>query len=342
MRAKKRAGGILAACLTAGLAFSFLSFAEPAAAEKIRVTQPVDTLNLMARYVAQSKGYFAREGLEVEVVVTRGGGPDVQAVIGGHAAFSLTGGTYLVNAHVQGKPVIAVYNLVGRLTINLLIRKDVAKRRGISRDMPLARRIRAAKGLTFGATRPGAFTYLIARYLLRKGGLDPGRDVRLIGIGGPPALLAALERGRIQVMVMSSPASAAAILRGFGTYLVNSSGGEVPEMNELLNAPVLVAPSTLKRRPDLIRKFLRALDDGQKFAIEHPPEEVVPLVEKSFGRIPPKILRASIAEIRPALVPGGAITRRAVEALMDLMEAGGSLPRRIPWDRMATNRFLPR
>jgi len=57
----------------------------------------------------------------------------------------------------------------------------------------LAQRAATLKGLRLGMTRPGSLTHKQLKHLTRVGGLSE-KDVRIIAIGGPPSLLAALKR----------------------------------------------------------------------------------------------------------------------------------------------------
>ena len=70
-----------AVLLSAG---ALLYAATPATAlDHIRVTIPVLGMNFLPLLVAADKGYFAKEGIEAEVIVTSGDGPDVDALIAG-------------------------------------------------------------------------------------------------------------------------------------------------------------------------------------------------------------------------------------------------------------------
>ncbi|HKA32442.1 MAG TPA: ABC transporter substrate-binding protein, partial [Candidatus Binatia bacterium] len=59
---------------------------------KVKMTIPVVAHSMTPIYVAQSKGYFKDEGLEVDVTSTSGGGPDIRALIAGDVDFSFTTG----------------------------------------------------------------------------------------------------------------------------------------------------------------------------------------------------------------------------------------------------------
>ena len=48
---------------------------------KVKITQPSESLSYMPIYVGRARNFFKEVGIEVELVVTRGDGPDVQALM---------------------------------------------------------------------------------------------------------------------------------------------------------------------------------------------------------------------------------------------------------------------
>jgi ABC-type nitrate/sulfonate/bicarbonate transport system substrate-binding protein len=54
-------------------------------------------------FLAQNRGTFAEEKLEVDVTSTNGGGPDIRALIAGDVDFSFTTGDNVILAQQEGK-----------------------------------------------------------------------------------------------------------------------------------------------------------------------------------------------------------------------------------------------
>jgi NitT/TauT family transport system substrate-binding protein len=95
--------------LTAIFLAAFWSFAwsaAPAGAQaprKVKMTIPVVAHSMTPVYIAQSKGFFADEKLELDITSTGGGGPDIRALIAGDVEFSFTTGDNVILAHQEGK-----------------------------------------------------------------------------------------------------------------------------------------------------------------------------------------------------------------------------------------------
>jgi NMT1/THI5 like len=74
------------------------------APRKVKMTLPVVALTTAPVYLAEAKGYFAQEGLSVELNVTGGGGPDIKALIAGDVDFTYTASDQVILPWQEGKP----------------------------------------------------------------------------------------------------------------------------------------------------------------------------------------------------------------------------------------------
>ena len=150
-------------------------------------------------------------------------------------------------------------SILTRLSVNTVMHRDVARERGISEKSPLVDKIRALRGLKISGFTAGAFGHQIIVHYMLKAGLDPQKDIRIVGLGTAPALLVALEKRQIDAFVMGTPLPEAAAARGYGVMVVDNSAGEDPDFAEFMMDVLMVPPETMKQRPELIRKVVRAL-----------------------------------------------------------------------------------
>jgi ABC-type nitrate/sulfonate/bicarbonate transport system substrate-binding protein len=70
------------------------------------VSLPVVALTTAPVYLAEAKGYFAQEGLSVELTVTSGGGPDIKALIAGDVDFTYTASDQVILPWQEGKRLV--------------------------------------------------------------------------------------------------------------------------------------------------------------------------------------------------------------------------------------------
>lgn len=330
------------ACLIVTALLAALGFGAPAlAAEEIVLTQPVDSLSFFPVYVARTLGYFKDEGLDVRVLSSAGGGPHIQAVLAGKAQFSASPGTYQLNALKEGQRLIGVINLLNRNVIGVVIHKDVASRLGITENTPFEEKIKKLKGLTLGVTRPGALTDNVARQLVKMAGYEPGKDVRILGVGGASAIVPALENRKIDIMLISTPHPERAIGEGFGMWFVNNAKGENPRLREFMMTALMTTPEYIEKHPETVRKMVRALKRTLDYIHGHSIEEIVKTVEPFFGdRVKPALLRSAVETVKAATVADGSMSEEAVRTTVTLMrEAGRDIPDYTVKD-VFTDRFL--
>ncbi len=331
---------VVAAALGMALTFSFATHAE-AAAKRVVITQAVESLAFVSNYVARANGYFVDEGLAVEVISTRGGGPDIKANLAGHADFSVAAGTYQINAVKAGGRLVAVMSCLNKSIVNSAIRKDVAKKLGITANTPYKEKLAKLKGLIVGATRPGALTYNQGEYWIRQAGFTPNKEVKLIGAGAGPVLIAALERNKIQIAIQTIPVPETAIFRGNAIPFITNSAGEDPEMDQFMMEVLLVRPDYAKKNPDTVRKVVRALLKANNWISKHTSEQIRERIQLYFAKTDKRLLRTSIAAVKKAVSLDGKVTQRAVDITQNLLIAAGKLKKPFPRSVLVSDAFLP-
>ena len=311
--------------------------------KKVKITQAVESLIFIPTYVARARGFFAEEGLEVEQISTGGGGPEVQALIAGEADFAVAGATYHLSAMQQGKKLLAVANLGNKMAVNFAIHKAVAAERGITEAMPFGEKLKRIKGLTFGPTRPGALTWQVGEYIVRRAGLDPQKDVKMVAAGAGPTLLAALEQRKIDVLIQSIPVPETAVHRGHAIMLFNLAKGEDPLFDEFMLESLLVRPDWARANADLVRRAVRAHLKANRWIGEQPAEQIAQAV-KSVMKVgfPDEVLVAGVASLKTAFPADGVVTERALNISQDMMEKAGELKTRFKLGDVFTTEYLPK
>ncbi|HEY7216924.1 MAG TPA: ABC transporter substrate-binding protein [Candidatus Binatia bacterium] len=314
--------------------------AQAQAPKKVKITIPVIAHSMTPVFLAQNKGFFADEKLDVAVTSTNGGGPDIRALIAGDVDFSYTTGDNVILAQQEGKKLIIVMSALNKLFINWAMHKDVAKAKGVTTSMPLNEKIKALKGLTVGVTNPGALTAHLAAFVVRKAGYNPQQDVHIIPVGSGPTWLAALENRKVDVALTAPPVPDTAISRGFAILLIDNARGEDPSIPEFLMENLIVRPETIVKDGDTIRRMVRALTKANQWALQSTPEQVADALKPSMTTIKPDLLLAGVHAVRPALSKDGRTSERGVQVTQDILEQAGILKKRVAYADIVTNDFL--
>ncbi|MBW3605415.1 MAG: ABC transporter substrate-binding protein [Actinobacteria bacterium] len=291
--------------------------AEPEVSD-VTVTQAVASLAFLPVYVARAQGFYEERGLNVEQIVTQGGGPDLQALLAGDAEFNAGAGTYQINALREGQDVQNVYNYMNRSIINIVMSQQAADEAGVTEDSPLEEKLAALEGKTIGVTRPGSLTDATARFLVRQAGLDPDADTNIIGVGGGGAIVAALQQGQVDAIAISSPISEQAA-QGDAIMLINNTKGVVQSIDPFMMENIYVRPDFAEQNPNTVAAFVEATREGTQWAIDHSAEEIADAIASDFADLDREVLVSSLENVKGALNEGGELTMEAVDNTLTML-----------------------
>jgi len=187
--------GTGATALAAGLGPRAFAQGKP---EKSKVTLGVGgkpLLYYLPLTIAERKGFFKEEGLEVEINDFGGGAKSLQALIGGSVDVVTGAYEHTIRMQAKGQDVRAITELGRFPAIVIAAKKDKAGQIKSAADF---------KGLKIGVTAPGSSTALTAQYAMVKAGLKPS-DAAFIGVGSGASAVAAMQKGEIDVISHLDP-----------------------------------------------------------------------------------------------------------------------------------------
>jgi NitT/TauT family transport system substrate-binding protein len=328
--------------LSLGLSLALSASGAAQSLKPLRVTIPVIGMNFLPLFVAADKGMFAKEGFDVEIISTSGDGPDVDALIAGSVQFTVSTPNRLLTSYEQGKPLLAIMNMANRNAIDCVINKDVAARIGITENTPLDQKLKALKGLKVAGTRPGAFTYLVLVDYAKRAGLVPQQDLQILGVGGGPGMIAALENGQIDVACNTSPTTDLMVKRGKGIMFTHNSVGNDPAYDDFLFELLYVRPDYAKANPDTVRAFCRALLAAIADIRNAPVSEQLPLLRKRFSGVEDDMLVQTFENLRPIFRRDGRVTPESLAKATKFLIDSGAIKTGAPWDTIATYEYLPK
>jgi NitT/TauT family transport system substrate-binding protein len=274
---------------------------------------------LAALYVARDDGLFAKERLKVDVVQVESGNDSISALASGSAQFADIGFEDLVEMREQGdRSVVLVRDILDRVTLTLVMRKEVAQRKGVTAQSPLRARLTALRGLKIGITSPGAPTDTYMRYYLRSVGMNPERDVQLIPVGGASSLLAALQKGQIDAYHLSPPTPYVAAQQGFGTVLIDGPRGEVPDLNNFAYTGWGASRDWAEANPETVAAFGRALTTATQ-KVKNDPQTVTGQILDDLGTGDRTAILRTVQGMNTALSPNGCFNPQMVRRTLDRM-----------------------
>jgi NitT/TauT family transport system substrate-binding protein len=270
----------------------FLVVPASAAAEVVRVAMPTEGFLYMPLYIAVDGGFMKEQGIDADLVQFRGGGAAIAGLASGSVDICACAIQNAVNASARGAGVKLIGTLIGQYASNVVLRADVAKRLGITGQTPMQQRLASLKGLKIAVSGAGSSTDFLIRYLARRAGLAPERDLTVLFMGGGGPILAAFSQGRIDGFVLSSPTSDMALLKYNGVLLIDMSRGEFEELRGYPSITVSAKTTWLKANAGLARRFLQALARANRM-IREQPTVAKQVVRKRFGGVADDVYEAA-------------------------------------------------
>jgi len=308
---------------------------------KVRITQPGESLSYMSIYLGRAKDFFKEAGIDLQVVVTRGDGPDVQALMAKEVEFVTTPPHHLYTLYLQNRKLLGICGILGRCSSNLVISREAAVERGVSENSPFEQKLASLKGLTLGVSTPGSLTYNIGLYYILRAGLKPQVDAKVVGTGTGTAALAAMSNKISTAAIFPSPTADEAVHRGFAQWLINNTRGQDPDLREFLHAVVYVRPDFLSESTDLCRRMIGAMVRSAAWIRSNPPEEVAKTIRPFFASLDEAVYLSALTNVREAVTADGRMTAAASDAYQKVLLTTGHLKSPVPFDAVLTNQYLP-
>lgn len=197
------------------------------AENRVRVLVPDgDNLQYAAFWTAEGAGYFADEGVSIEVVVPELPAQAIARVIAGEAPVAVMPPPQYLELVSSRVPIVLVANLLRNDPIDLVVRRSVFEQRGMSATAPLRDRLLSLQGLRIGVA-PGPPTRL--RALFASVGLDADALVRIVIRHGKDQN-EAFGRDECDALFAHTPYLETALDDQDAVMLVDQSGGEVPAL----------------------------------------------------------------------------------------------------------------
>lgn len=279
-------------------------------------------------YVADSMGFFKDEGLELEIVTGGGSDASMTALLAGEADFALMGpetGVYVVNEGKEDHPMI-----IGQLTKrdgSFLLGRE--KTDNFSWDM--------LKGKTVIGGRVGGMPYMTLMYVMNKNGLIPGENVEVNSSIQFNLMGGAFESGTGDFVTLFEPTATQFQNNGKGYIIANIGleSGEVPY------TAFMTSKKTIKDDPDLVMKFIRAIEKAQKWVRTASDNEIAKAMQPYFPDtdIPTLEIVAKSYRETDSWMTDAVMTEDAFNRLLEIMDFNGVLKKKVDFKELVDNSF---
>jgi NitT/TauT family transport system substrate-binding protein len=287
-----------------GCVLSLLLFVPPSihaqsGLKKIRMGSSSTNVSFLALYTALHRGFFKDEGIDLEIVYMPANLASTATLNGDVDYNGAVTGT--IGAAVRGQPMKVLLFTVSKPFLFLVSKRDIKD-------------IKQLKGKKIAGSSPGGSATLIAERVLRYYGLEPGRDVALLPMGGSAAgRYAVLETGVVDASFLSVPENIIALEKGYNELIFAGDVVEFPQNG------FGTSEKKIRENADEVYRMVRATLRGLQFVWDKNNQEAVTSILMKQWRInDPRMAGEMFKQVTRVLTKDASVKPESVQVLIDL------------------------
>ena len=314
------------------LALCLLCAAVPALAEepvRVRVSEVTHSVFYAPQYAAMALGFFADEGLEIDLM--NGGGADkvMTSVLTGEVDIGLAGPEACIYVLLEGRrDAPRVFAQLTQCDGSFIVGRQ-------AEDFAWQN----LRGKTIIGGRKGGMPEMTLEYVMRKNGVIPHEDATVDTSVQFNMMAGAFTGGQGDYVTLFEPTATEVERAGHGYVLcsIGEESGEIPY------TAYFAARSYMDAHPEVIQGFANAIARAQQWIVEHTDREVAQAIIDQFPDTDLDTLEAVTARHRQIDAWNAApmMARSALERLETVMTEAGELTKAqwVDFDALVDNSF---
>ncbi|MFM1651846.1 ABC transporter substrate-binding protein [Brevibacillus sp. B_LB10_24] len=248
----------------------------------VKFSEVIRSIFYAPHYVAIQKGFFAEEGLAIDMNTAQGSDKGAAALIAGTADISLVGpetAIYIFNQ--EGDKKIKIFHQLTMKDGSFLLSREKLDHFKLS-DLA---------GKTVIGWRPGSAPQMVLNSQLQK---DRVTDVKVITNLASPAMAGAFMSGQGDFIQLYEPVASKLEKDGVAHYVASMGEvfGSFPETSYVATADFI------KQHPEIIQKFVNAVAKGTKWIQTASDEEIAAALMPFFEGTPKELIIQSVARYK--------------------------------------------
>ncbi|MEH1892177.1 MAG: ABC transporter substrate-binding protein [Nostoc sp.] len=267
--------------------------------------------------VARKHGFFAEEGLDINLIYLRGGAAPIQALVGGSVDYGAGSYDAVVQAVAKGAKIQRFVSTSNTPHSTLITSPQNAAKLSQLKDL---------EGRTVGVGELGGSAQNIVSYMMKLAGANPDR-VQFTVLG--PNIYDAVRLNQVDTAMVNEPATTLLLQQG-AKALVNLSDPDVAKKylgGRYEGMGVVVRTAEREQRLDEMKRIVRALNKCCNFMRTASAKTLVDAIPKELIAGGNRgVFEASIDRDRKGLIPEElAILPDAAQRAIDLLTFVGKL-----------------
>jgi NitT/TauT family transport system substrate-binding protein len=314
-RLKLSLGGLLV------VAFCFSTDVQAQSLKKVRMGSSSTNVSFLAIYAALHRGFFRDESLDLEIIFMPANLAST-AVLNGDLDYNgaVTG---TIGAAVHGQPMKVLLFTVSKPLLFLVSKKEIKDPKQL-------------KGKKIAGSSPGGSATLIAEKVLRHYGLEPGRDVSVLPMGGSAASrYAVLEANVVDASFLSVPENIIAVEKGYNELIFAGDIVEFPQNG------FGTSEKKIRENPDEVYRMVRATLRGLQFVWDKANQEAVTNILMKQWKVNDRKMAGEMArQVNRVLTKDATVKPESVQVLIDLARESAKISKPVTVAQVVDFSFL--
>jgi NitT/TauT family transport system substrate-binding protein len=211
--------------------------------KKILVGVSAVSMGNIILYVMKEARLYEKYGLDAEVITMNGSGIASKALVSGGIDIAPIATPTVINANLAGADMQILAHTLPGVVHALMVKPEI-------------KRVEDLKGKKVAVSSLGSLTDFLVRYIAKKKGLNPDRDVTLIQTGGDSDRIVALSSGVVEGAALSHPAYGRAQKLGFPMLWDSAKEVNYPWIE------ITTRRAIIKSDRDMVMNYMRAHLEG--------------------------------------------------------------------------------
>ena len=295
---------------------------------KVVLNEVAHSIFYAPMYVAIEEGYFAEEGIDINLITGFGADKTMTAVLSGEADIGFMGSEASIYTYNEGATdyVVNFAQLTQRAGNFLVAREEMDNFAWTD-----------LKGTTVLGGRKGGMPQMVFEYILKQNGIDPEKDLEINQSIDFGSTAAAFVDSNADFTVEFEPHATSLETEGKG-YVVASLGedsGYVPY------TAFCAKQSFIEKNPEIIQGFTNALQKGMDYVQIHSPEEIAKIIQPQFKETDLATITKIVTRYyeQDTWKADLVFAKESFELLQDILESAGELEERVPYTDLVTVDF---
>jgi NitT/TauT family transport system substrate-binding protein len=289
--------------------------------KKLRMGIAATSVGFLPIYAAHHRGFYKDEGIDLEIILMSLAAAN-NAFFKGEIEYS-AGLTGLALAAVRNYPAKILIFTIAKPLQSFMSRKEIKEPRDL-------------KGKKVAGSSPGGSATILAYQALRHFGLEPGKDVQVLPMGGSGAgRLAVLEQGVVDASLLSVPENIIAANKGYNELIFLGDVVTFPQNG------FGTSLARIQQQPDEVYRMVRATMRGLTFVTDEANrDQARDIMMRQWRVSDTKLAGEMIGYLKRGLARDAVVSAEAVQYFIDLTRETSNIAQPIAASQVVDFSFL--